>query len=307
MEVDKMDFNESALQSRRATEETLRKRISPAIEVIAKQLKKEKDWDILPFNLLQSAFGECIKKSDRTMVIYSLQTHPNIIVRPSQTSHNTNGKISHTIPFEYKYITQKEKSKMGFDGIGVRFISTAQKKYIISKLQNIHYKSSPVDLMFLLNELITHGADTKWVEFNFFKKASIIGMPIDNLMKAFQDLHKAKLLFYYRLPKRKNGLDKNPHYSVRLAMDNNFDELEKLTKIHTQNYNQLTLKFKPRKAKTRVVKPKTKPKEEVITVLKSKKNNTKPQKQNTELQQLIKAVVESNNNLLKYLQANIKD
>lgn len=190
--VNKGDMvTETEMARREQTESLSNQVINTYVEELINDIKNAGDWFVVSMTDFIKTH-ELRTASDRYMIIERLQSHPNIISRPKpamKEERNKDEEVPHTVPIEYKWVSEKEKKQLGFDGVVARKIVGERSKWVEKTFieeDEKEYKETPADIVGLTEYLYGQGCFDGWGLVEPLKSAIKTGIPIKNILNILE-------------------------------------------------------------------------------------------------------------------------
>jgi hypothetical protein len=234
--------------------------------------------------------------ADRYRFVYELESHPNIISRPSMKNHDEH-VIAHTMAMEYRYALEEDKQQLGYDAICFKQLYGERKDNFISRIKQHKTNVPMLDILFVLNNLLSFGIDKKWARLTLAKVLDETGLPIQNYIVAIDYLYDSKIVVLKNVMRSKGGVSFACHIA---STENSFKMLDFLTLKYTQ------METNPVKVESRriVEKPKPKPIKQKIDyekmVVQLNSENLDLKDANKELESSLEKSKEIEEKLLQY-------
>lgn len=181
---------EHEIQSR---ENVIEKHFEGIKELAAKvvdEIKEADGWKKISFTSLQKK--NKILPSQRSTLIYALQQNENIINRIMGGLPDV--PASSTLPLEYKYVDKEEKENLKVNGIYLRNIQGETKENLDKFFKDKTLKNKLVDILIVIDYLISRGAKDGWIKLDVLRAISLIGMKLSTMFNVFEELQELGLL-----------------------------------------------------------------------------------------------------------------
>lgn len=214
--VNKTDMISSSDIARREQTESLSNQIVDVyVDELINDIKNAGDWlvvsmtDFIKTHELRTA-------SDRYMIIERLQSHPNIISRPKPTigeERDQDEEVPHTVPIEYKWVSEEEKRRLGFRGVVARKVVGGRSKWVeqtFTENDEEIYKETAADIIGLTEYLYSQGCFDGWGLIEPLKAATKTGIPIKNILSILEMMQRKHGLIVgtYLDPNTQNNIPK---------------------------------------------------------------------------------------------------
>jgi len=275
------EYINQKLVTRRKQREAKRNvnQISQVVEELINELKQHNDWKRIPIGNVIEQYN--IPVLNRYRLIYELESNSNIISRPAQQSKIEN-EIAHTVPFEYKYVSKKEKEDLNCNANCFRKIIGERKTFVIERFSKYKTDLSLYDRLIVLNTLYSYNVDKKFVKLSLAKLLNEIGIDIEKFAQVIDYLQECKLLVVKNIEYQKNGLT----FICKITKNENgfwlLSKLELKNTIKMISDNTNPVKTKPRN------KEKVNPPPKSISIDECKKLLTKLSQENLDLRDEVK-------------------
>lgn len=215
--VNKDEMITHAEMARREQTESLSNQVIDAyVEELINDIQNAGDWLVVSMTEFIKTH-ELRTASDRYMIIERLQSHPNIISRPKPAmgeERNKDEEVPHTVPIEYKWVSEDEKKHLGFDGVVARKIVGERAKWVeenFTENDEDAYKETPADIVGLTEYLYGQGCFDGWGLVEPLKAAIKTGIPIKNILNILEmmQLKHGLAVGSYLDTNTKNGIPKS--------------------------------------------------------------------------------------------------
>lgn len=158
-----------------------------AFDMLIKEARLNKDWEILSVNRLKKEFN-FDSKITILYLMFRIFNHPNIITKDSTKS----GK-SLRRPIMYRYVSAEEKLSLGFNALYYKKIGDELMDYLYEQFDESYYDRAN-SILCVLSYLISFGADKGWVQLQSLRIAARAGMMIKDVIDTLELLEEKQII-----------------------------------------------------------------------------------------------------------------
>lgn len=198
-------LNEQQVEKRTKIEKEHQEFIAPIVNRLFEKLKSDPEWQTISMEELKKEIGDNALARNRAEILYALQANKNIIAKPQNTDEST-GEAGSTMPVEYRYVTEEEKEKLGYEAYFLRKFQ-GEKKKALEKALDRHRSELKVPLanvLVIIQQLYTDGAADGWISSPIVNLSRKTGMSLRSTIDTIENMQDMKLLVMAKVPRKLN-------------------------------------------------------------------------------------------------------
>lgn len=179
--------SQALIKSRMSTDKEYVSVGQEVFDMLIKEARLNKDWEILSVNRLKKKFN-FDSKITILYLMFRIFNHPNIITKDSTKS----GK-SLRRPIMYRYVSAEEKLSLGFNALYYKKIDDELMDYLYEQFDESYYDRAN-SILCVLSYLISFGADKGWVQLQSLRIAARAGMMIKDVIDTLELLEEKQII-----------------------------------------------------------------------------------------------------------------
>lgn len=276
-------LNEQQVEKRTKIEKEHRDFITPVLNGLFEKLKNNPEWQTISMEELKKEIGDNALARNRAEILYELQANKNVIAKPQSTDEST-GEAGSTMPVEYRYVTEEEKEKLGYEAYFLRKFQGEKKKTLEEALDK-HREELKVPLanvLVIIQQLYTDGAADGWISSPIVNLSRKIGMSLRNTVDTIENMQDMKLLVMAKVPRKLNKNINRIFFRLSFTEDDYATYSEEADSGNIKEYRPPKKKRKRRKKNEAAEEKKHYSVDDVLALLDEDENKEEKSKLKTE-------------------------